>query len=60
MKYQVTVTEHLSTTVLVEAKSKDEAKAIAEKMWMTEEVKLDYDNFSDVTYEAVEVNDNGV
>lgn len=54
MKYQVTVTEHLSTIEFIDAKSKDEAEAIAEKMWMTGEVKLDYDDFSDVTYEAVE------
>ena len=50
MKYQVTVTEHLSKKVFVEAASADEAKAAAEMMWWTEEIKLDYGDFSDVTY----------
>lgn len=54
MKYQVTVTEHLSKKVFVEAESAEEAKAAAEMMWWTEEIKLDYGDFSDVTYEAVE------
>lgn len=60
MKYMVIVTEKLSKNVFVEAKSDEEAKAKAEAMWVAGEVEIDYGNFSDVTYEAVGVNEYGV
>lgn len=60
MKYTVIVTEHLRKNVFVEAESGEEAKAKAEAMWEAGEVEIDYGNFSDVTYESVEVKEDGL
>jgi len=60
MKYMVIVTEHLRKNVFVEAESGEEAKVKAEAMWEAGEVEIDYGDFSDVTYEAVGVKEDGV
>lgn len=51
-KFEVTITETLEKTVVVEAPSKDEALQIAEDMWRNGDVILDADNFVGVEYQA--------
>lgn len=54
-EFEVTITETLEKTVVVEANSKDDALQIAEDMWKDGDIILDADSFVDVEYSA----DNG-
>ena len=53
MKYKVTVTETLETTILVDADSKNDAERIAEEQWINADVVLGAEEFTGVTFEAV-------
>ena len=54
-EFEVTITETLEKTVVVEADSKDDALQIAEDMWRDGDIVLDADNFIGVDYSS----DNG-
>ena len=53
MKYQVTVTETLETTIAVEADSPETAERIAEEQWLNADFVLGAEEFTGVTFEAV-------
>lgn len=54
-EFEITITETLEKTVIVEAASKDDALQIAEDMWKDGDIILDADNFIGVEYQS----DNG-
>lgn len=54
-EFEITITEKLEKTVIVEAASKDDALQIAEDMWKDGDIILDADNFIGVEYQS----DNG-
>ncbi len=54
-EFEVTITETLEKTVIVEADSKDDALQIAEDMWKDGDIILDADSFTGVEYKS----DNG-
>lgn len=49
-EFEVTITETLSRTVKVSAKSAENAQAIAEDKWNAGEIALDCENFKNVDY----------
>ncbi|MDO5396881.1 MAG: DUF3846 domain-containing protein [bacterium] len=51
-EFEVTITETLEKTVIVEAASKDDALQIAEDMWKDGNIILDADNFVGVEYQS--------
>ena len=54
-EFEVTITETLEKTVIVEANSKDDALQIAEDMWKDGDIILDAECFTGVEYQS----DNG-
>ena len=54
-EFEVTITETLQKSVVVEADSKDDAIQMVEDMWKDADIILDSENFVGVEYEA----DNG-
>ncbi len=54
-EFEVTITETLEKTVIVEADSKDDALQIAKDMWNDGDIILDADSFTGVEYHS----DNG-
>ena len=54
-EFEITITEKLEKTVIVEDASKDDALQIAEDMWKDGDIILDADNFIGVEYQS----DNG-
>ena len=54
-EFEVTITETLEKTVIVEADSKDDALQIAEDMWKDGDIILDAESFTGVEYQS----DNG-
>jgi len=50
MKYCVTITEHLTRNVTVDANSEKEAKEEVVKRWAGSEVVLTADDFTDVEF----------
>ena len=53
MKYQVTVTETLETTITVEADPPEAAEQIAEEQWNDADFVLGAEEFTGVTFKAV-------
>ena len=53
MKYQVTVTETLETTITVEADSPEEAEQIVEEQWNDADFVLGAEEFTGVTFKTV-------
>lgn len=58
-EYEVNIRETLETSVVVEAASREEAEAIAERNWKNGEYILDADNFQGVEFEAKKPHDRG-
>ena len=58
MIYEVTITETLSRTVQIAACSKEEAIAKAREAHKKEEIALDYSDFSEVKFKAVNTGNN--
>ena len=54
-EFEVTITETLQKSVVVEADSKDDAIQMVEDMWKDADIILDSENFVGVEYES----DNG-
>ena len=54
--YKVTITETISRTVSVKAKSLKEAKYKAENNYYSEKYVLDADDFKDVTFKSAKRN----
>ena len=55
-EFEVTITETLQKSVVVEADSKDDAIQMVEDMWKDADIILDSENFVGVEYES----DNGM
>ncbi|MDD6565043.1 MAG: DpnD/PcfM family protein, partial [Clostridiales bacterium] len=55
-EFEVTITETLQKSVVVEADSKDDAIQMVEDMWKDADIILDSENFVGVEYES----DNGI
>ncbi len=53
--YEVTITETLQKTVIVEAVSREQAQEIIEQKWKDCDYVLDADDFVDVDFTAVKV-----
>ena len=53
-KFSVSIVETLSTFLEIEADSKEEAEDIAEEKWKNSEVILDYNDFKNVEFTAIE------
>ena len=51
-EFEVTITETLEKTVVVEADSKDDALQMVEDMWKDADIVLDSDNFVGVEYQS--------
>lgn len=55
MKYEVTITETLQRTIIVEADNQSEAEEIVEKRWINVEYVLNASDFVDVDFNAKEM-----
>jgi hypothetical protein len=51
--YKVEITETLQKAVVVQARSREEAKAIVEEQWRNSEYILDAENFVSVEFKAL-------
>lgn len=51
--YKVEITETLQKAVVVQARSREEAKAIVEEQWRNSEYILDAENFVAVEFKAL-------
>jgi len=58
-EYEVNIRETLEMKVVVEAASREEAEAIAERNWKNGEYILDADNFKGVEFEAKKPHNRG-
>ncbi len=58
-EYQVTITETLERTILVKAKTREEAEKTAERGWNECVYVLDADDFTGATFHARQVRERG-